>query len=158
MLCQKLSEAGSGLPALPRSKPLRFRFLGTLQRYRLDWACVLCPSQVQAAQVTRCFMSTVTPRWAVHLIASPVPAAQFSGCTTSMPSQVSRVSLLGSSSLAATLLVDVNCAECQEVLVSNKACLQFGRGCLSGAAIAPFQLLLPPPASLQQEMGWCAAC
>ena len=28
------------------------------------------------------------------------------------------------------------------------ACLQFGRGCLSGAEIAPFRLWLPPPASL----------
>ena len=61
LLCQELSEAGPGLYALPRSKPLRFRFSGTPQRRRLGWACVLCPSQVQVAQVTRCLASAVTP-------------------------------------------------------------------------------------------------
>ena len=49
LLCQELSKASPGLYALPRSKPLRFRFLGTPQRHRLSWACVLCPSQDQAA-------------------------------------------------------------------------------------------------------------
>ena len=49
--------------ALPRSKPLRFRFLGSPQRRRLRWACVLCLSQVRAAQVTRCLVSAVpSPR------------------------------------------------------------------------------------------------
>ena len=38
--------------ALPRSKPLRFS--GNLKEHRLGWACVLCPSQVLAAQVTGC--------------------------------------------------------------------------------------------------------
>ena len=57
----KLSKVGPGLCALPRSKPLRFRFSGTPQRHRLSWACVLCPSHVQAAQVTRCLASSVTP-------------------------------------------------------------------------------------------------
>ena len=56
---RELSEAGPGLHALPRSKPLRFRFSGTPQRHRLGWACVLCPSQVQAAQVTRFLASVV---------------------------------------------------------------------------------------------------
>ena len=46
LLCQELSEAGPGLHALPRSKPLRFRFLDTPQRRRLVWDCILCPSQV----------------------------------------------------------------------------------------------------------------
>ena len=59
LLCQELSEAGPGLYALPRSKPLRFRYLGTPQRHRLGWACVWCPSQVRAALVTRCLASTV---------------------------------------------------------------------------------------------------
>ena len=96
LLCQELSEAGPGLHALPRSKPLRFRFLDTPQRCRVGWAYVLCPSQVRAAQVTRCLESAVTPRWAVCLIASPVPATWFSGCTIGTPSQVCHVSLLGS--------------------------------------------------------------
>ena len=61
LLCWELSDAGPGLHALPRSKPLRFRFSGTPQRCRLGWAYVLCPSQVQVAQVTRCLASTVAP-------------------------------------------------------------------------------------------------
>ena len=35
LLCREMSEAGPGLSALPRSKNLRFRFLGTPQRCRL---------------------------------------------------------------------------------------------------------------------------
>ena len=101
LLCWELSEAGPGLYALPRSEPLRFRHSGTPQRHRLGWACVLCPSQVRAAQVTRCLASPVTV-----IIASPVLAARFSGCTTSTPSQA-----------------DVDRSESQEVLVSNEACL-----------------------------------
>ena len=87
LLCQELSEAGPGLHALPRSKPLRFKFLSTPQRRRLSWACALCPSHVWASQVTRYLASAVTPRWAVHPTTSPVPAARLSGCTTGAPSQ-----------------------------------------------------------------------
>ena len=43
---RELSKVGPGLRALPRYKPLRFRFSGTPQRHRLCWACVLCPAQV----------------------------------------------------------------------------------------------------------------
>ena len=96
LVCGELSEAGLGLHTLPRSKLLRFSFSGTPQRHRLGWACVLCPSQVRAAQVTRCLASTVAPSWRLRLIASPVPAAQFSGCKTGRSSQVCHVSLLGS--------------------------------------------------------------
>ena len=91
----ELSKAGPGLQALPRSKLLRFRFLGTPQRRRLGWACVLCPSQVRAAQVTRCLLSTLL-RCAVRLITSLVPAAWFPGWQQAGPSQVCHVSLLGS--------------------------------------------------------------
>ena len=96
LLCWELSETGPGLLAFPRSEPLRFRFSGTPQRCRLDWACVLCASQVQVAQVSRCLVCTVTPRWEVHLIASPVPATRFSGCTMGVASQVCCVSFLES--------------------------------------------------------------
>ena len=41
----------------------------------------------------------------------PRPSAQFSGYTTGVPSQVCHVSLLGSWSLAATLLAYVSCPE-----------------------------------------------
>ena len=50
----ELSKEGPGLCALPRSMLLRFRFSGTPQRHRLGWACVLCPSQVLAAQAMSC--------------------------------------------------------------------------------------------------------
>ena len=90
LLCQELSEVGLGLYALPRSKPLRFRFLGTPQRHRLSWACVLCPSQVRAAQVTRCLASAVAaayhlphPCWSVFWI--------YSWCTFSGRCQLSRI-------------------------------------------------------------------
>ena len=47
----ELSEAGPGLHAPPRSKPLRLSHSCSPQRRRLGWACVLCPCQVRAAQV-----------------------------------------------------------------------------------------------------------
>ena len=55
----ELSKMAPGFCAFPRSKLLRFRFLGTPQRHRLGWACILCPSQVRAAQVTRCLASAL---------------------------------------------------------------------------------------------------
>ena len=51
LLHQEQSEAGPGLHEPPRSKPLRLKHSGSPQRHRLSWACVLCPSQVQVAQV-----------------------------------------------------------------------------------------------------------
>ena len=56
----ELSKAGPVLCALPRSKLLRFRFSDIPQRHRFCWACVLCPSQVQAAQATRCLASALS--------------------------------------------------------------------------------------------------
>ena len=53
LLYRELSEASPVLYALPRSKLLRLRHLDTPQRHRLGWACVLCPSQIRAAQVMR---------------------------------------------------------------------------------------------------------
>ena len=91
----ELSKAGPGLCALPRPMPLRFRFSGTPQRCRLGWACVLCPSLVRAAPVTRCLVSTLYPGGVVCLITSPVPAAQCPGCAEGALSQVCRVSPLG---------------------------------------------------------------
>ena len=92
----ELSKAGPGLRALPRSKLLRFRFLGTPQRHRLCWACVLCPSQVQAGLVTRWLASALYLGGTARLITSPTPDFQFPGCAVAAPSQVCRVSPLGS--------------------------------------------------------------
>ena len=91
----ELSKVGPGLRALPRSRSmlLRFRFLGTPQRHRLGWACVLCPSHVQAAQATRCLAIALSPGGTVPLITSPIPAAQFLGCAGVL-SQVCHVSSL----------------------------------------------------------------
>ena len=103
LLCREPSEAGPGLHAPPRTKPLRFRHSGSPQRHRLCWACVLCPSQFRAARVMRCLVSAVAATYRF-------PAARFSGCTT-----------------GASFLADVDCPEPQEVLVSKEACLLFGR-------------------------------
>ena len=65
LFCWQLSKMGPGLYALPMSKLLRFRHSGTPQRCRLGWACVLCPSQVQAAQVTRCLESAVAATYSL---------------------------------------------------------------------------------------------
>ena len=54
--CLRLALGCMHLPGLS----LRFRHSGSPQRCRLGWACILCPSQVQAAQVTRCLASTLS--------------------------------------------------------------------------------------------------
>ena len=61
LVCRELSWGGPRLRALPRSKALRFSFSSTPQRHRLGWTCVLYPSQVREAQVTRGLGSTVAP-------------------------------------------------------------------------------------------------
>ena len=97
------SVASPGLPVPPGSKPLRFRHSGSPQRRRLGWACILCPSQVRAAQVMRCLARAIAATYHLH-------AARLSRCTTSAPSQA-----------------DVDRPDPQEVLVSKKTCLQFYR-------------------------------
>ena len=92
----ELPKAGPGLRALPRSKLLRFRFSGTSQRHRFCWACVLCPSQVRAAQVTRYLASALSSGGVVCLITSLVTAAWFPGCAAGALSQVCHMSPLGS--------------------------------------------------------------
>ena len=71
----ELSKMGPGFRALPKSKPFRFRFSGTPQRHKLSWACVLCPSQVLAGQVTRCL---VRAHLQVQCILSPPPSQPLS--------------------------------------------------------------------------------
>ena len=90
----ELSKAGPGLRALPRSKLLRLRFSGSPQRHRLGWVCILCPSQVQATQATRCLVSALSLGGAVRLIASLFLAAQFPRYVVGAPSQVCPVSPL----------------------------------------------------------------
>ena len=68
------------------------------------------------------------------------------------------MSLLGSLSLAAALPADVDHPESQEVLVSNEGCLQFGRGCLSGAVISRSWLWLQTPTACLSPMGDGLVC
>ena len=86
-----------------RSKPLRFRHSNSPQRHRLGWACVLCSSQVRAAQVMRCLASANAATYCL-------PTTRLSGCKTGAPSQAA-----------------VDRPDPQEVLVSKEACLQFYR-------------------------------
>ena len=76
LLCRELSEAGPGLYALPRSKPLRFRYSGTPQRRRLSWACVCALPRSEQVR-----WPAVWQVWSLWLIASPIPSSRFSGCT-----------------------------------------------------------------------------
>ena len=55
-----LSKVDAVFCALPRSELLRFRFSGIPQGHRLSCVCVLCPSQVRAAQATSCLVSTLS--------------------------------------------------------------------------------------------------
>ena len=129
----ELSKAGPGLCALPRSKSLRFRFSGIPQMHRLGWACVLCRFQVREAQVTRCLASTHSPGGQCILSTPPTPPFSLL-CFLEAPSQVCRVSSLGSWSLAATLLADVN----RQDLVSNcEPAHRLVEDAISGAEFAP---------------------
>ena len=100
LLCREPSEAGPRLHAPPRSKPLRLAL-----RY---------PSEAQIWLGLR-FVAFPGPsssgvgEWGCCNL-SPFSAAHFSGSTAGAPCQA-----------------DGDCPEPQEVLVSNQACLQFGR-------------------------------
>ena len=77
------------------------------------------------------------------LITSPAPATLFPGCAVIALSQVCPVSPLGSWSLAATLLADVNRPGSQEDLVSNwEPAHNLVEDAISGAEIAPCLLAL----------------
>ena len=150
-LCRELSDAGPRLHALPRSKPLSFRFSGTPQRRRLGWAFVLCPSHGLSISGDQVLGEHSRPQLKAASYRLPCPSLSVfwvHNCRA-----FSGVSLLRSWSLAANLPEDVDHPESKEVLVSNKVCLQFGGGCPPGAATARFRLWLPSPAWLRRGMG-----
>ena len=139
--CSARELSCPGLHEFPRTKRLSFRFSGTAQRHKLDWACVLCPTLVWAAQVTRCFVSALSQVGGAsyHL---PVLAPRFPGCAVWALSQVCCVSS-GGWSQAATLLVDVNHPWSQEDLLSNwEPAHSLLEDAVSGAKIAPCLLAL----------------
>ena len=86
-----LSTVGPVFCALSRSKLLRFS--GNPQAHRLSWACILWPSQVQAAQVTRCLWAHC-PRWTVRQSPRQSRPLGFPGVPVRAPSQVCRMSPL----------------------------------------------------------------
>ena len=93
------TKVGPGLHALPRFKPLRFRFSGTPQRHRLLWACVLAyfwarTAQVRAAQATRCLESALSPGGRC-VLSPPGPSPCVSWVRSGNASQVCHMSHLG---------------------------------------------------------------
>ena len=89
-----LQGAGPELRALPRPKPLRFRFSGTPQRRRLSWACVLCPSLAEQLRKPDSWQahSLQAASASYHL---PVPVGRIPGLQQAHPSPVCRFSLPG---------------------------------------------------------------
>ena len=75
-----LSKVGPAFCTLPRSNLLRFRFLGTPQRHRFSWVCVLCPSWVSSSG-NHVLGERTVPGGLCFLITSLVPAAWFPRCT-----------------------------------------------------------------------------
>ena len=135
MFHREQSEAGPGLHAPPRSKPLRFRHSGSPQRHRLGWACVLCSSQVRAAQVMRCLASA-------NVVTYRLPATRLSGCKTGAPSQA-----------------DVDRPDPQEVLVSKEGCLQFYTPALrSGDKLCPCLTWRPTHHIFGCDLQWKLNC
>jgi len=152
----ELPKASPGLRTLPRSTPLRFRFSGTPQRHRLSWACVLCPSQVGAAQATRCLASTLFPAgWCILSSLSP-------SCSVSWVcsrSAVSGVLCVSSGVLISGCDPPDGCQPSRTPgrLVSNwEPAHSLVEDAISGAEFAPFLLALAVtclPPSLRWGMG-----
>ena len=69
------SQVGPGLHALPRSKPLRFRFLCTPQRCSV----LFVPFPVPSSSGDQVLGEHTLLRWRVHPITSLVPDALFPG-------------------------------------------------------------------------------
>ena len=84
-----------------------------------------------------------SPSWAVHLITSLVPAPRFPGYAMRAQSQMCHVAPLGSWSLTATLMADVNPPGSQQDFVSNWGLAHTSvEGAISGAKTAPCLLAL----------------
>ena len=71
---RKLSKVGPGLRALPRSKPLRFRYSPKAQT-RLGLRFVPCPGLSSSGD--QVLGQRTLSRWMVHLITFPVPVPRF---------------------------------------------------------------------------------
>ena len=126
--------AGPGLRVLPRSKSLRFRCSGTPQRCRRGWACILCFSPVQAAQATRCWVSTLSTGGEC-VITSLVPAAWISGLQWACPLCTRYVFSVPYVSSEELISGCDHLGGCQPSRIPGslgyklEACPQFGSGC-----------------------------
>ena len=114
VLCRALSKAGPAFCALPRSKLLRFS--GTPQGHRLVWASILCPSEVGAAQATRCLARALSQVGCAsyHL---PSPSRSVSLVCHGVPSQLCISS--GELTSGCNLLAGVNRPGSQVDVVSS---------------------------------------
>ena len=95
LLYRELSKAGPGFCALPRSKLLRFGFLGAPQR-QTNLGMIFVPFPGLSSSGKKVFGKPTLPGGWCILITSLVPATQFPGCTVRAPSQVCHMSPLGS--------------------------------------------------------------
>ena len=92
----KLSKAGPGLLGLPKSKPLRFRFLGCSTKAQTWLGLRFVPFPSPSSSGDQVLGEHTLPRRAVHLITSLVPANWFPGCAVGALSHVCHVSSLES--------------------------------------------------------------
>ena len=137
---KELSEAGPGSHALPRSKPLRFRYSSTPQRCRLSWACILCPSQIRSEQLRRPdalrAQSSQVGSACYHF---PSPSHSVSWVAAGAP--VSGVPCISSGELISDCDPPGRCQPSgipRSLGEQLEACFHFSSGCHSGAKIAPF--------------------
>ena len=113
----------------------------------MGWA-VFCAGP-RSEQLRRPGARERTPPGGGCVLSPPRPSRSASWVAAGAPSQVCRVSLLGSWSLAATLPADVNRPESQEVLVINwKPVRSLVGDAVSRAEFAPFRLWLAPSCPL----------
>ena len=107
----RLHCSGSRLLYMERAlRCVRFQFSGTPQKRRLSWACVFCAFPGRAAQAARSLTGALSPGAGRLLPSRSQP--QFPRAPVRC---VQLVSILGSWPLAATLPVDVDHPESQEV-------------------------------------------
>ena len=152
----ELSKAGPGFHALPGSKQLRFRFSGTPRRHRLGWAHVLCHSQVQAVQVTRCLASTLSQ---VGCASYYLPSPSRSVSRVRSESAYSSVLCVSSGELISGCNPPGRCHLSRipgRLGWELEACLQFGEGCcLWGQdCLLPSGSGCRPPASMPPAGEW----
>ena len=140
-----LQEAGPELCALPRCKPLRFRFLGTPQRHRLSWTFVLCLPH------WRCSASQELDECTLSRCSAPYPLC---GPSLSFQAHQSSAPCVSSGELISSCDLP---GGCQPSRISGSLWLETGSlfavwwGCRLWGRVCPFPL--PSVSCLWQGMG-----